>query len=381
MKFMAWPEIEGFHNIRKFIRVDPNEWFRAKEQLNGTSTVHYKAKVKLHGTNAAVRIDSKGEVTAQSRTNIITPESDNAGFARWVKANEAEFRKCAGVPSLSDEDPVNAPSSYLNMVFFGEWIGPGIQKGVAVSDIPKKCFAVFAMRINPDLPDHEAFFVDPKHIALYLGKSGHKFFPHIDINLPDVYILPWYEKEIDINWRQSDEELTKATAEINDWVLEIEKNDPWVEATFGVKGTGEGLVFYPTSDAHKNNFEMFQNLCFKAKGEKHKNIATAKPAQVNPEAAASIEAFVALVLTPARLEQGAKAVGGSMINYQNNLVQGGPEVPLFDQKNTGKFVAWCLSDVEKETQDELEASKLTFKDVQKALSDKARTWYLTEARK
>lgn len=363
MKFMAWPEIEGFHNIRKYVRVDPAEWFRAREQMNGSSVVHYKAKVKLHGTNAAVRIDSNGEVTAQSRTNIITPENDNAGFARWVKANEAEWKKCAAVPSLWDEDPVNKPRSYLNMVFFGEWIGPGIQKGVAVSEIPKKCFAVFAMKVLGKTDEEEQMFeVDPNRISMYLGKSGHKFFPQIDINLPDVYILPWYEKSIDIDWRQSDEGLTKSTAEINEWVLSVEQNDPWVEATFGVKGTGEGLVFYPTSKEHRD-FETFSNLVFKAKGEKHKNIAHAKPAQVNPESAASIDAFVTLVLTEARLDQGATAVGGK------------------DMKLTGKFVAWCLADVEKETQDELEASKLTFKEVSKALSDRARAWYLAEAKK
>lgn len=186
---------------------------------------------------------------------------------------------------------------------------------------------------------------------------------------------------VDINWRQSDEELTKNTTEINEWVLNVEKSDPWVEATFGVKGTGEGLVFYPTSKPHLG-FENFQNLVFKAKGEKHKNIATAKPATVNPEMAASIDAFVTLVLTPARLEQGARAILGEHKHEENLncLFCNTPEI-TFDQKLTGKFVAWCLADVEKETQDELEASKLTFKEVQKALGDKARSWYLAEARK
>jgi len=348
MTFIPWPEIVAFHQIRKFVRVDPNEWFRAKEQMNGTSTVQYKAKVKLHGTNAAVQVHVDGTVTAQSRTNNITPENDNAGFARWVKANEDAWRKTVAVPTLWDDKP----DHYLSVVIYGEWIGPGIQKGVAVSEIPKKSFAVFAMRFldkegNP--MDH--LMVEPERLALY-GIQ----------NVPDTYILPWYEKSIDINWRQTDEELTKNTAEINEWVLAIEANDPWVEKTFGVKGTGEGLVFYPVSKPH-SGFEMFQNLCFKAKGEKHKNIATAKPAQVNPETAASIEAFVDLVLTPARLEQGATAVGGK------------------DMKLTGKFVSWCLADVQKETTDELEASQLTWKDVQKPLSDRARTWYLEEAKK
>jgi hypothetical protein len=356
MKFLPWPEIEGFHNIRKFTAGNAHP-----EILNGQSVVEYKAKVKLHGTNAAVRIDMNGNVTAQSRTNIITPENDNAGFARWVKANEAEWKKCAAVPTKD-----NPADHYLNMVFFGEWIGPGIQKGVAVSEIPKKSFAVFAMKILGKDEEDVLFEVEPDRIALYLGKSGTKFACAEEANLQDVYILPWYEHSVSVDWSASSEELTKTIAPINDWVMAIEANDPWVEATFGVKGTGEGLVFYPRSAEHKS-YNDFNNLVFKAKGEKHKNIATAKPAQVDASVAASIEEFAAMVLTEARLEQGATKVSadGSL---------------TYDMKNTGKFVAWVSGDVEKETQDELAASNLTFKQVQKALGDKARAWYLAKAK-
>jgi len=376
MKFMPWPEIEGFHNIRKFIRVDPGEWWHKRELLAGTSVVSYKAKVKLHGTNAAVRISADGTVTAQSRTNIITPENDNAGFARWVKANEAEWKKTAAVPSKTDP-----ADHYLNMVFFGEWIGPGIQKNVAVSEIPKKSFAVFAMKILGKDEEELLFEVEPSRIAMYLGKSGIKFALSEEANLPDVYILPWYEKSIDIDWKQTDEELTKTIAPINDWVMAIEANDPWVDATFGVKGTGEGLVFYPISDAHKNSFEHFTNLCFKAKGEKHKNIATAKAVQVSAEAAASIDAFVAMVLTPARLEQGARAILGEH-KHEDALkcLFCTTGALTYDMKNTGKFVNWVSADVEKETQDELAASGLTWKEVQKPVSDKARAWFLAKAK-
>lgn len=332
MAFIAWPEIEGFHNIRKFVRVDPAEWFRSVELLHGTSTVHYKAKVKLHGTNAAIQWTPEGEIVCQSRTNIITPENDNAGFARWVKENEQEFKRM---------------HVYKGMVVFGEWCGSGIQKGVAISQIPKKIFAVFAIKNM----SNNNLIVEPEQIKDFIG----------DFNVDGLHILPWYEKEIDINWKQPDEELTKATSVINDWVMSVETNDPWVEKTFGVKGTGEGLVFYPTSEPHLG-WESFSNLVFKAKGEKHKNIKTAAPAQVNPEVAASIDAFVELVLTPARLEQGATSVGG------------------FEMKFTGKFVNWCVADVQKETQDELEASGLDWKQVQKPLTDKARSWYIEQVK-
>ena len=338
--FLPWPEIESFHNIRKFIRVDPNEWYLAVEQLSGTSIVEYKAKVKLHGTNAAVQVlnhnwrdsgPSPIPLVVQSRTSIISVEKDNAGFAKWVMYND---------------EPWWFGSKAMNHIIYGEWCGPGIQKGVAISEIPRKVFAVFAAR---PLDGSDTLIIEPEELT----KLVH--------GIPDVYVLPWYEHSIDINWRQTDEDLTKAITPINEWVSSVEENDPWVEKTFGVKGTGEGLVFYPTSTPHLG-WESFQNLVFKAKGEKHKNIKTAAPAQVSAESAASITAFIELVLTPARLEQGATAVGG------------------FDMKLTGKFLQWCVKDCEKETQDELEASGLSWKDVSKPLSEKARNWYIAEAK-
>ncbi len=348
MTFIPWPEIEGFHNIRKFVRNDPNDWFRNHELLHGTSTVTYKAKVKLHGTNAAVQVRMDGTVLAQSRTQLITPENDNAGFARWVKANEDAWRKTMAVYSKFTGD--EKPDHYLNAVIYGEWCGPGIQKKVALASIPKRCFAVFAMRFldKEGNPMDDFLMVEPERLAMY-GIQ----------NVPDTYILPWYNA-IDINWRQTDEQLTESIKPINEWVASIEENDPWVEETFGVKGTGEGLVFYPVSKPHQG-FSNFETLCFKAKGEKHKNIQTAAPAQVNPEKAASVDAFVALVLTEARLEQGGSAIG-------------------FDLKLTPHFIKWCLDDVKKETADEMEASNLTWDEVQKALSAKAREWYVREAK-
>jgi hypothetical protein len=335
---MAWPEIEAFYNIRKYTAAHP-------EILNGNSTVLYKAKVKLHGTNAAVQVGNNGVVECQSRTGIITPDNDNAGFARWVLAT------CMA-PHQNTWDKAKGH------IIFGEWCGPGIQKSVAISEIPKKILAIFAAR---PLDGSDRLIVEPKDLASLI------------VGIPDTYVLPWFDPAagrivsgsqdpIQIDWSRSSDDLQSTTNTINNWVAGVEAEDPWVKATFDVKGTGEGLVFYPVSQEHLG-FANFSNLVFKAKGEKHKNIKTAAPAQVNPEMAASVEAFVELVLTPARLEQGATAVGG------------------YDMKQTGKFVAWCLADVQKETTDELEASQLDWKQVQKPLGDKARIWYLEQSKK
>lgn len=328
MAVFTWTEIESFHNIRKYTKEHP-------EILNGNPVVFYKPKVKLHGTNAGIQCHHDGIVVAQSRTNELTEESDNAGFAKWVKSREGSWR------------------IHNDLIIYGEWCGPGIQKGVAISEIPKKVFAVFAARPmapSAEYPDTDKLIVEPSELE-YLVR-----------NIADTYVLPWYDVgSLEVKWDNSAEELQKDITLINKHVELIEANDPWVEKTFNVKGTGEGLVYYPVSDEHLG-LTNFNNLVFKAKGEKHKNIKTAAPAQLNPEAAASVNEFIELVLTSARLEQGATAVGG------------------YDLKLTGQFVSWIEKDVKKETQDELEASKLDWKQVTKPLIDKARTWYIAQSK-
>lgn len=324
MTFVPWTEIESFHNVRKYTQAHP-------EILNGNSKVSYLPKVKLHGTNAGVRIYTDGTVIAQSRSTDLSVGNDNAGFAKWVESNKDKW--AAAIPSAGD------------VVIFGEWVGPGVQKGVAVSEIPKKSFVVFAAR---PVKDFDILISQPEALA------------NLVAGIPDTYVLPWYtQAPMVIDWNADAKHLTLQTLEINEWVEAVEKNDPWVEATFGIKGTGEGLVFYPVSKEHFN-LKGFNDLCFKAKGEKHKNIKTAAPAQVNPEVAASVDQFVDLVLTEARLEQGA---AGS-----------------YEMKNIGKFLAWISGDVQKETQDELQASNLTWEQVSKAITNKARSWYLSKSK-
>lgn len=77
---------------------------------------------KIDGTNAAVCIDECGEVWAQSRTRIITPEEDNFGFARWVQEHADELRALG-------------PGRH-----FGEWWGAGIQRKYGLSE---KRFSLF----------------------------------------------------------------------------------------------------------------------------------------------------------------------------------------------------------------------------------------------
>ena len=97
-KFTPWPKIPRLHLARLAILE------------------------KIDGTNAAVRVGPDEEVCplrvpieyavvgVQSRTQLITPDMDNFGFAAWAH----------GQLYLAE---VLGPGAH-----FGEWAGPGIQK-------------------------------------------------------------------------------------------------------------------------------------------------------------------------------------------------------------------------------------------------------------
>lgn len=67
---------------------------------------------KIDGTNAAIVIDDDGNIGAQSRKRLITPENDNYGFAAWVQEQAPGLVRVLG------------PGRH-----FGEWWGSGIQRG------------------------------------------------------------------------------------------------------------------------------------------------------------------------------------------------------------------------------------------------------------
>ena len=330
-EFIPWADIEQFHNIRKYIKAYPD--------LYPNSQVTYKAKVKLHGTNAAIQCYSDGTVIAQSRTQIISENNDNAGFAKFVKQNESAF-------NLKND-----------MILFGEWAGKSIQSSVAVSQLDKS-FYIFAAKSLVD----DTFIIEPDQLKAMIGNISNTFvipWYYIDhgITTMEVKRLGFYTDFI-VDWLKSDEDLKAVTGLINRQVIKVEDEDPFIK-TLGVSGTGEGLVFYPTSSSHLG-YENFKNLTFKAKGEVHRVKKAKEAVQVNPDLVSSIEKFVDIFVTEQRLNQGLSTV------CPNG----------FDKKFIGKFIAWVVSDVEKESKDELEVSGLIFGQVSKAVTDRAKKWIL-----
>lgn len=321
MKFVSFPDIENFYNVVKFTKSYPHL---------APNPVHYQGKVKLHGTNAAVRIQD-GVVGAQSRSKLITPTDDNAGFARWVDSCKDYW---AGL---------NLP----NCTIFGEWCGPGIMKGTAINQIPKKVFVVFAidgLKTNINGEELDLFLTLPDMIAKILEK-----------NKPDdVHVLPWHGERFTVDFK-SEANLRSVADKLNAIVDEIEPCDPWVKAVFGIEGTAEGVVYYPDTASR----DAWSNFVFKAKGEKHRVVKAKAPVQIDPTVAANLNEFVSMFVTEARCEQGLAAIGGS-----------------FEMKNVGPFLKWMGGDVIKESEAELEAAGLTWEQVAKGVNGAAREWFI-----
>ncbi len=334
MNHIKWPSIESFSHVRRAVEI-------YAERVGPTTVAHngpirYRPKVKLHGTNAGISL-CDGVVSPQSRTSVLSVENDNAGFARWLQENNAGWQTLAAT----------VPTG-VTMTVFGEWCGPGIQKGAAICDIPEKIFAVFSIQIGEDV------YMGPEWIAERLGP------------LPGVHILPWDEPDVDIDWTNPGQ-MRAAVDAINARVSAVEACDPFVKARFGVAGTGEGLVYFPVGlagDAQTIDREMLGQYMFKAKGEKHQVVRSKAPATVDPETARNIAEFVDLFVTPNRLEQIATESCDA----------------VYDPRNTGRFLAAFTQDVQKESGAELEASGLEWKTVQKAVTTAARGWFIEQTK-
>lgn len=113
---------------------------------------------KLDGTNACVIVEPDGAVHAQSRKRIITPDSDNFGFARWVAEHADELSDGLG------------PGYH-----FGEWYGSGIQR---------------------------TYGLDHKRFALFnsarWGRASAEFVPDCCEVVPELYVGPFSHVAINV---------------------------------------------------------------------------------------------------------------------------------------------------------------------------------------
>lgn len=304
--------------------------------------VSYRGRVKLHGSNAAIVCRADG-LRAQSRNREITPDDDNLGFARFaytdatvaaVRELEAELRQAT---KLDREQP---------LALFGEWIGPGVQKGVGVAQLPARQWVLFAVATRGEDEDRKQYFELPR--------LGERF---AELGIYSIADGPQWQVELDFGHRAS---LELGSDAIEEATATVDERCPWA-ARFGVEGVGEGLVWQPLGQ-HFGDSELF----FKSKGARHQ-VAARKPKSerqsslLDPELLANVEAFVAYAVTEPRLAQGLE-----YLREQGLAVE---------MRSLGRFLKWLANDILRECAAELEHNKLEWRQVAKPVNEAAKTWF------
>ena len=116
--FKAWPKIPRLEN----------EVYHITEKIDGTNAAII-IQPWLSDDSQPIPIEEVNTeeecygIWAQSRTRLITPEDDNFGFAKWVKANAEQLIADLGVG-----------------YHYGEWWGQGINRGYGLDH---KRFSLF----------------------------------------------------------------------------------------------------------------------------------------------------------------------------------------------------------------------------------------------
>lgn len=293
--------------------------------------VKFKGTVKLHGTNAAVSFN-EGGYWAQSRSGIITPESDNAGFAFFVETKKEVFKRF-----VNEIQKVNLENCYDNtFTMYGEWCGGNIQKGVAITGLDKM-FVIFGLKVTPHDETKPAYWI-PYH---YLKSN--------EDNIYNIDDFTTYEMEIDFNVPQLSQN------KLNELTLAIGDECP-VGKAFGVSGIGEGIVWSAEINGSVHRF--------KVKDERHSNskVTTLKP--VDDEKINKIISVVNQVTPAWRLDQ--------MLTETFDLMNGGQ----LDIKQLGAYIKAVINDIIKEEKDTLSENGLEPKDIGKYVSETSRRFFL-----
>jgi len=321
-KHYSWPSIDQFRNVCKNITHRAQYVGKAEDGsliMNRAAikpTLKFEGTVKLHGTNSAVVLNAEGEMYFQSRQNIITLEHDNAGFAAFAGQNREAFKELFS--------RINGTGS---KVIFGEWCGKSIQKGVAISELPKM-FVIFGIDL---VEDENRTHLTRKQVEVVCS--------NLQGQIKCIYHYQTYEMLIDFeNPHESQNKLNAITDAV--------ENECPVGKAFGVSAIGEGVVWRCVEEGWESSAYWF-----KCKGEKHSKSKVKTLATVDVERINNIKELAERLAHNGRLEQ--------MHQQVFDTLNGGET----DMKKMGDFIKAVMADIFKEDSEVIEASGFTGKEI------------------
>lgn len=328
---IKFPSIDQFRTVVKNVKHKAQNSESKFDRFCLFPSLKFFGTVKLHGTNASIVQEAQyGGLQYQSRERIITPEDDNAGFALYMSAKEYYLNTY--LDSIRAMFKVKRDTC---VTVYGEWCGGNIQKNVAINDV-EKMFVVFAVRIGVD---EETQWI----------RADNTNFSITTYSLLQIYSIgqffnSCYEVTVDFNNPEEAQnkfvELTKA----------IEKECP-IGACFGIKGTGEGIVWHCIDEEYRSS-----DYVFKTKGDKHSASKVKVIAAVDVERISKIKDLVSTIVTENRMNQMLEGI----------------EV---DIKNTGKFVKAVIADSVKEEMDTILENGFEIKEFVAYAGTVASAWF------
>lgn len=191
------------------------------------SSISLTGTVKLHGTHGDIRIEADNTIHLQTRNmDDLTPALDNYRFLDFIQLAKAEiielkkqiharFLKLNPKSKIYDGHP---------LIIAGEWIGPKIQKDVAVSAFPERYFVIISISINNEWQPDE-LYSDIENESVYIVNVSRGGFYHETVQLSNP---------------------EPAFAKMQALADSVEKECPFAK-TFGIIGLGEGIVWKPAA--------------------------------------------------------------------------------------------------------------------------------------
>lgn len=335
--------MKKFSSIDQFKSAVHNVRAYATKTGSALPTIPYAGRLKLHGTNAGVAM-REGDLIPMSRNNELTIQNDNAGFAQFVAKAYSDAALAGLIERVAEVNGVHASQ----VVLFGEWIGPGVQKGVAISELPERQYVLFKAHITKG---EATYYIDLNHGELIDRESLHHF------NAGNIYFISQIlSPVINVDFRMPE----LATEELERLTLAVEEECPWGKM-FGISGIGEGYVWSPVDP----ELAKHSGLWFKTKGVKHQKSNKTKPTNVvvaDPVRVQALNDLVDLIVPEWRLDQGL----GELSTPRD----------LLTNHNIGEYLKWVMTDTLKEETDTIANNEFDWKkDISKAITLKARLYF------
>ena len=326
------------YSFKKFRRNNPD----ARVPLEHVPLV---GTVKLDGTHGDIIINADNSISFQSHhVKNITPEKDNCGFAAFAASQTSTIlalkeKYYAIFRSLNPTDPID-PSYPL--ILAGEWVGPGIQKGVALNRLPQKIFVICLVSVNGTWLPNDTVYSDihAEEDGIY-NISRSDFFYH-SLSLTDI---------------GSSEQM------LQEFAHAAEDSCPFAQ-TFGINGRGEGFVYRAAPPYPQN-----EDFWLKVKGPLHKlrgGSNLLKDVASNLEEKEKVALLAEEVTSESQLEQGWEILREMhMKRSPTDLVQ---------------FREWVSEEVKKEEWKDIESQGVSWKMLKRAVEGRATAWYVKKVK-